>query len=68
MGSHVTRPTITLCFTLFCFPPSVASLKHGAGGHAIPVVALLPLLHHDLEEFAADDPVASHTGRTEAKV
>jgi len=50
------------------FPPEVGRVTRGAGGHAIPIVALLPLLHHDLEEFAADEAVASLAGRTEAKV
>ena len=50
------------------FPPDVGCVTRGAGGRVIPVVALLPLLHHDLEEFAADDAVETLAGRTHAKV
>lgn len=39
------------------FPPEPGKVTRGAGGVEIPVVALLPLLHHDLEEFAAEDVV-----------
>ena len=39
------------------FPPEAPRTTIGAGGREIPVVALLPLLHHDLEEFAAEDAV-----------
>lgn len=39
------------------FPPERGQLTRGAGGRTIPILALLPLLHHDLEEFAAEDAV-----------
>lgn len=37
--------------------PGGESATAGAGGRAIPVLSLLPLLHHDLEEYAADAAV-----------
>jgi len=37
------------------FPPAAGHRTIGAGGREIPTVALLPLLHHDLEEYAADE-------------
>lgn len=39
------------------FPPEPERTTRGAAGRAIPILALLPLLHHDLEEFAADEAV-----------
>lgn len=39
------------------FPPPSGHRTRGAGGREIPVVALLPLLHRGLEEFAADEAV-----------
>ena len=39
------------------FPPPPGHRTRGAGGRDIPVVALLPLLHRGLEEFAADEAV-----------
>jgi len=39
------------------FPPEAAHVTRGAGGREIPVLVLLPLLHHSLEELAADEAV-----------
>lgn len=39
------------------FPPEAQCVTRGAGGREIPMVALLPLLHHDLEEYAAEEAV-----------
>lgn len=39
------------------FPPPPGHRTRGADGREIPVVALLPLLHRGLEEFAADEAV-----------
>ena len=50
------------------FPPEVGHVTRGAGGQAIPVVALLPWLHHDLEEFAAEEAVELLSGRTVARM
>lgn len=45
------------------FPPGEQRTTAGGGGREIPVLALLPLLHHDLEEFAADEAVELLSGR-----
>jgi len=39
------------------FSPETRTVTRGAGGREIPVLALLPLLHRALEEFAADEAV-----------
>lgn len=39
------------------FPPPPGHRTRGSGGREIPVLALLPLLHRGLEEFAADEAV-----------
>ena len=39
------------------FPPESGQVTRGAGGREIPVLAVLPLLHRALEEFAADEAV-----------
>ena len=39
------------------FWPEPGHVTHGADGREIPVLPLLPLLHHDLEEYAADEAV-----------
>lgn len=39
------------------FPPRPGQVTHGTDGLAIPMLALLPLLHHDLEEYAAEEAV-----------
>jgi hypothetical protein len=46
------------------FPPPQGQVTVGAGGREIPVIVLLPLLHHDLEEFAAEAAVEALAGRT----
>lgn len=38
------------------FPAQESGTK-GSGGRTIPLLALLPLLHHDLEEYAADEAI-----------
>ena len=50
------------------FPPEPGQVTVGAGGRQIPIVALLPLLHHDLEEYAADEAVESLSDRPTARV
>jgi hypothetical protein len=50
------------------FPPPVGAVTRGAGGREIPILALLPLLHHDLESFAADDAVESLAQRPSGRV
>lgn len=50
------------------FPPPPGSVTVGAGGNCIPVLALLPLLHRGLEEFAADEAVEQLAGRVLARL
>ena len=50
------------------FPPPVGHVTRGAQGRLIPVLPLLPLLHHDLEEFAAEEAVEVLAGRTVARI
>lgn len=45
------------------FPPEGRQVTRGGGGKEIPVLALLPLLHHDLEEYAAEEAVEALAGR-----
>jgi hypothetical protein len=45
------------------FPTPDGRRTLGGSGTSIPVLALLPLLRHDLEEFAADDAVERLAGR-----
>jgi len=44
--------------------PSQELFTIGSGGAAIPVLALLPLLHHALEEYAADEAVERLAGQS----
>ncbi len=50
------------------FPPAVGHATRGAGGREIPVLALLPLLHRALEEFAADEAVETLANRPLARL
>jgi hypothetical protein len=50
------------------FPPRNDHVTRGADGRAIPVVALLPLLHHDLEEYAADEAVEGLANRPASQI
>ncbi len=50
------------------FPPAAGHVTRGAGGREIPVVALLPLLHHDLEEYAADEAVETLANRPASQI
>lgn len=43
--------------------PCAESVTRGAGGREIPILCLLPLLHHGLEEYAAEDAVEQLAGR-----
>jgi hypothetical protein len=45
------------------FPPEAGHVTRGVGGREIPVLALLPLLQHDLEEFAAEEAVEQLAGQ-----
>jgi hypothetical protein len=50
------------------FPPAADHVTRGAGGRALPVLALLPLLHHDLEEYAAEDAVEALANRPASRI
>lgn len=50
------------------FWPEPGCVTRGAGGREIPVLPLLPLLHHDLEEYAVDDAVESLSNRPTARL
>jgi len=43
--------------------PCAESGTRGAGGRLIPVLCLLPLLHHGLEEYAGEDAIEQLAGR-----
>lgn len=43
--------------------PCAENTTAGAGGKRIPVLCLLPLLHHGLEEYAAEDAMERLAGR-----
>ena len=49
------------------FPPEVKHASRGAR-RAIPVVALLPLLHHDLEQYAAEDALETLANRPVSRI
>lgn len=50
------------------FWPEAGAVTRGFGGAEIPVLPLLPLLHHDLEEYAADEAVESLANRPTARL
>ena len=50
------------------FPSGEQRLTRGAGGREIPILALLPLLLHDLEEFAAEEAVETLSNRAATRV
>jgi len=43
--------------------PCAQTNTPGAGGRAIPILCLLPLLHHGLEEYAAEEAMEQLAGR-----
>ena len=47
------------------FPPAASEQARRADGSPIPTLVLLPLLLHDLEEYAAEDAVESLARRTD---
>lgn len=50
------------------FWPDPGHVTRGMGGREIPIVPLLPLLHHDLEEYAADEAVETLSNRPTARL
>lgn len=50
------------------FPIAPEAVTIGAAGQRIPIIVLLPLLHHDLEEYAEDEAVETLADRPAAKI
>jgi hypothetical protein len=50
------------------FPPSPEHVTVGVGGRKIPVLVLLPLLLHDLEEYAAEHAVEMLANRPASQI
>lgn len=50
------------------FTPPVGHITRGVGGREIPVLSLLSLLHHDLEEYAAEEAVETLANRPAAQI
>lgn len=50
------------------FPPPPEHTTIGADGRAIPVLVLLPLLWHDLEEYAAEQAVETLANRPASQI
>jgi hypothetical protein len=50
------------------FPPEVGRVTLGSDGKPIPVLSLLTLLQHDLEEFAADEAIERLASRPASHV
>lgn len=50
------------------FWPEVGCVTRGAGQREIPILPLLPLLHHDLEEYAVDEAVETLANRPTARL
>jgi hypothetical protein len=67
--AHARDPAynnVVLHVTLF--PPAAGHVTRGADGRTIPVIAVLPLLHHDLEEYAAEDAVETLANRPASRI
>lgn len=48
--------------------PTEERFTRGVGGVEIPILPLLPLLHHDLEEYAAEAAVAALANRPDLRI
>ncbi|MBI2517312.1 MAG: DUF2851 family protein [Opitutae bacterium] len=61
---HATNPTYAnVVLHVVLFPPDQATPARRADGAELPTLILLPLLHRDLEEYAADDALETLTAR-----
>lgn len=67
-GHAADRAYDNVVLHVVLFPPEPGHVTRGGNGREIPVLALLPLLFHDLEEFAADDAVELLAGRAQTRV
>lgn len=66
---HVRDPAYDrVVLHVVLFPPEKRLTTTGAGGREIPILALLPLLHRGLEEFAADEAVETLANRPLARL
>ncbi|MGC4071125.1 MAG: DUF2851 family protein [Nibricoccus sp.] len=54
---HAADPAYAKVILHVVLFPGGDQMTAGFGGQALPLLALLPLLHHDLEEYAADAAV-----------
>ena len=57
----------TVVLHVVLFPPA-QPFTTGWGGRLIPILALLPLLWHDLEEYATDEAIAALLNRAEHRI
>ncbi len=63
-GHAADRAYAGVCLHVVLFPPPAGWVTRGTEGREIPIAALLPLLHCDLEEYAAEAAVAQLAGRS----
>ncbi len=67
--AHARDPAYTnVVLHVVLFWPEPGHVTCGRGGQEIPVLALLPLLHHDLEEYSADEAVEALSNRPTARL
>ncbi len=59
-AADIAYNNVVLHVVLF---PCAETSTRGAGGREIPILCLLPLLHHGLEEYAADEAMEQLAGR-----
>jgi hypothetical protein len=64
-AANVAYNHVVLHVVLF---PCAEKFSRGRDGRQIPVLALLPLLHRDLEEYAADDAMESLANRPASRM
>lgn len=61
---HAANPAYAnVVLHVVLFPPEPGSTARRADGTELPSLVLLPLLHRDLEEYAADDALEALTAR-----
>jgi hypothetical protein len=66
---HANDPAYNgVCLHVVLFPPAAGQRTRGAGGREIPVLPLLPLLRHDLEEYAADEAIERLAARPAGRI
>ena len=67
--AHARDPAYTnVVLHVVLFWPESGHVTRGRSGEEIPVLAMLPLLHHDLEEYAADEAVELLANRPTARL